>query len=53
MDFALETARPRTGSAMLFAVRGRSDFIGLLLERDAEKSRNDARAGDERALHRA
>ena len=53
MDFALETARPRAVSAALFAVRGHTGSIGLLLERDAEESRDDASAGDKRATQRA
>jgi len=53
MDFALETARPRAGSTALLRGRGRTGSIGLLLERDAEERRDDARAGDKRAAQRA
>jgi hypothetical protein len=48
MDFALETARPRAVSAAI-AARGAPAPLDVLLERDAEESRDNASAGDERA----
>ena len=53
MDFALETARPRAVSAALLRCEGAPAPSGLLLERNAEESRDDARASDERATQRA
>ena len=53
MDFALGTARPRARFGRSIAVRGRTGSIGLLLERNAEESRDNASAGDKRATQRA
>ena len=56
MDFALETARLGPFRLLCCAVRGRTGSIGratVLLESDTEERRDDASAGDERALQRA
>jgi hypothetical protein len=47
--FALETARPGAVSAALFRCGGAPAPWDVLLERDAQESRDDASAGDERA----
>jgi hypothetical protein len=60
MDFALETACPRAALDALFVPQravlrrgGAPAPVDVLLERHAEESRDDARAGDERATQRA
>jgi len=53
MDFALETARPRAVSAALLRCGGAPVPLDVLLERNAEESRDNASAGDKRATQRA
>jgi hypothetical protein len=52
MDFALGDGPPSGRFGRPIAVRGRTGSIGLLLERNAEESRDDARASGERATQR-
>jgi hypothetical protein len=53
MDFTLETARLRAVSAALLGCGGAPTPLYVLLERNAEESRDDASTGDKRATQRA